>query len=289
MKRVYLAGFLLSLGMVWPALAQEAKTPNPQGAKPEKLRIKVGVEEERPQFLPDSENLVIPENIQQLEKKVKADPKNVDLKFDLLMAYSRTSLLDKAWPVALDIDKLDPEYTLKTLKTTEAQLKKNPKDQDARYRSAMASFARGLQLKEDAREKYMEPHRRGEPLPEHWWDDFKSYLQTGDKETAQRLNRPEVTAMLDEVRSRRTDAEGQLKEILKQDQDQIWAKNYLAFLSFDRGDLKQAEVLIHESIAKDPQNPISHLALGQLYLKQGQFKEFVEQVKVAFQLRAQGK
>jgi len=257
--------------------------------EPEVKQISVGAREERPQFLPDSAKLVIPQNIQDLEKKAQADPKNLDIKFDLLMAYSRTSLLDRAWPVALQIDKLNPEYTQKVLKETEAQLKKNPKDQEARYRAAMASFARSWQLKELARDKYMEPNRRGEALPETWWEDFKAYLQTGDKTLATRLNNPEVVKMLDEVRSRRGDAEGQLQTILAQDPKQAWAKSYLAFLNYDRGDLKQAENLIKESLAQDPENPLAHFALAQLYFKQGQLKEAVAAMRVAFQLRSQGK
>ncbi|WP_287130830.1 tetratricopeptide repeat protein [Candidatus Cyanaurora vandensis] len=272
---------VMVVGITLPALAQTTDQDT--------LQISVGVQEERPQFLPDSAKLVVPQQIQQLEQQSKADPKNVDLKFDLLMAYSRTSLLDRAWPVALDIDKLSPEYTLKILQDTEAQIKKNPKDQEARYRAAMASFARGLQLKELAREKYMEPLQRGQTIPDGWWDDFRAYLKNGDKEAAKRLNNLEVVTMLDEVRSRRGNAETQLQTILTQDKNQTWAQNYLAFLNYDRGDMKQAESLIRESLTTDPSNPLSHFALAQLYFKQGQLKEAVAAMKMAFQLRAQGK
>ncbi len=249
----------------------------------------IGLREDRPQFLPDSAKLVTPKNIQKLEAQAKANPKNVDLKFDLLMAYSKTSMLDKAWPVALQIDKLNPDYTLQVLKETEAQIKKDPKNQDARYRAAMAAFARSWQIKELARDKYMEPLKRGESIPDTWWEDFKEYIKTGDPDKAKSLNRPDVVAMLDQVRAQRSSAETQLQAVLKQDTKQTWAKNYLAFLNYDRGDLKQAEALIRESIASDPENPLSHFALGQLYLRQGQLKDAVAQMKVAFQLRAQGK
>ena len=189
----------------------------------------------------------------------------------------------------LQIDKLDPQYTLKALKASEEQIKKNPNDQEARYRSAMASFARSWQLKEDARELFMAANRRGEALPANWWENFKDYLKTGDKEKAELLKRPEAVKMLDEVRAQRSAAGSQLQEVLKRDGKQTWAKNYLAFLNYDEGKVQQAEALIRESISTDPNNPLSHFALGQFYLKQGQLKEAVEQMKMAFQLRAQGK
>jgi len=162
MKMNWLLSLSLGLFLTLPVLAQT-----------ENRSFSVGTVEERPQFLPNT-NVVIPENIQKLEAQAKADPNNTDVKFDLLMAYARTSLLDRAWPVALQIDKLDPAYTQKVLKQTDEALKKDPKDQEAYYRSAMASFARSWQIKELAREKYMEPLQKGEHLPDGWWEDFKS-------------------------------------------------------------------------------------------------------------------
>ena len=285
--------FLISLGMMFfPVFAQSNNLA--PGTAPSSLEepvkfFSVGTLEEQPKLLPDSPKLQVPPQIQQLEAVVAKDPKNLEANFDLLMAYSRSSLLEKAWPIALKIDKLSPAYTLKILDQTAQQIKANPKDLEARYRNAMASFARGLQVKEQARTMYMESLKERATYPKDWWDDFKDYLQSGDKKLAHDLNNAQVVRALDEVRARRQEAQQQLEAILQQDFKEVWAKNYLAFLSFDQGDMAKAEKLIQESLTLDNQNPISHFALGQLYLKQGKLEEFVQQMKTAFKLRAEGK
>ena len=47
--------------------------------------------------------------------------------------------------------------------------------------------------------------------------------------------------------------------------------------------------LIQESLVLNSQNSISHYALGQFYLNQGKLEEFVQEMKIAFKLRAEGK
>jgi tetratricopeptide (TPR) repeat protein len=284
--------FFIGLGMMpLPVFAQSNNfapaTAPPSLEEPVKF-FSIGTLEEQTKLLPDSPKLQVPLLIQQLEAVVAKDPKNVEANFDLLMAYSRSSLLEKAWPIALKIDKLSPAYTLKVLDQTAQQIKVDPKDVEARYRNAMASFARGLQIKEQARTIYMESLKKRASYPKDWWDDFKDYLQSGDKKLAHDLNNAQVVRALDEVRAHRQEAQQQLEAILQQDSKQVWAKNYLAFLSFDQGDLAKAEKLIKESLTLDNQNPISHFALGQLYLKQGKLDEFVQQMKTAFKLRAEG-
>jgi thioredoxin-like negative regulator of GroEL len=285
--------FFIGLGMMpLPVFAQSnnfapATTP-PSLEEPVKF-FSVGTLEEQPKLLPDSPKLQVPPLIQQLEAVVAKDPKNLEANFDLLMAYSRSSLLEKAWPIALKIDRLSPAYTLKVLDQTAQQIKADPKDLEARYRNAMASFARGLQVKEKARTLYMESLKKRATYPKDWWDDFKDYLQSGDEKFANDLNNAQVVRSLDEVRARRQEAQQQLEAILQQDSKEVWAKNYLAFLSFDQGNMAKAEKLIQESLTLDNQNPISHFALGQLYLKQGKLEEFVQQMKTAFKLRAEGK
>ncbi len=282
----------IGLGLIpYPAFAQ-VKNFAPEAtsstlAEPVKF-FSIGTLEEQPKLLPDSPKLQVPPRIQRLEAVVAKDPKNLDANFDLLMAYSRSSLLEKAWPIALKIDKLSPAYTLKILDQTTQQIKADPKDLEARYRNAIASFSRGLQAKEQARTFYMESLKRRATYPKDWWDDFKDYLQSGDKKSANNLNDPQVVRLLDEVRSHRQDAQQQLEAILQRDSKEVWAKNYLAFLSFDQGDMPKAEKLIQESLTLENQNPISHFALGQLYLKQGKLDEFVQQMKTAFKLRAEG-
>ncbi|MGA7955371.1 MAG: hypothetical protein WCA07_17815 [Gloeobacterales cyanobacterium] len=285
--------FLIGLGLIpCPVFAQSNNltpaTPPPSLEEPVKF-FSVGTLEEQPKLLPDSPKLQTPPLIQQLEDEVAKDPKNLEANFDLLMAYSRSSLLEKAWPIALKIDKLSPAYTLKVLDQTAQQIKADPKDLEARYRYTVASFARGLQVKEQARTLYMESLKQRAIYPKDWWDDFKDYLQSGDKKLANDLNNAQVIRALDEVRARRQEAKQQLEVILQQDPKQVWAKNYLAFLSFDQGDMVKAEELIQESLTLDNQNPISHFALGQLYLKQGKLEDFVQQMKTAFKLRAEGK
>jgi tetratricopeptide (TPR) repeat protein len=282
----------IGLGMMpLPVLAQSnnfAPATAPSSLEEPVKFFSIGTLEEQTKLLPDSPKLQVPLLIQQLEAVVAKDPKNVEANFDLLMAYSRSSLLEKAWPIALKIDKLSPAYTLKVLDQTAQQIKADPKDVEARYRNAMASFARGLQVKEQARTLYMEALRKRASYPKDWWDDFKDYLQSGDKKLAHDLNNAQVVRALDEVRAHRQEAQQQLEAILQQDSKQVWAKNYLAFLNFDQGDLAKAEKLIKESLTLDNQNPISHFALGQLYLKQGKLDEFVQQMKTAFKLRAEG-
>jgi hypothetical protein len=285
--------FLIGLGLIpCPVFAQSNNlapaTSPPSLEEPVKF-FSVGTLEEQPKLLPDSPKLQAPPLIQKLEDKVAKDPKNLEANFDLLMAYSRSSLLEKAWPIALKIDKLSPAYTLKVLDQTAQQIKADPKDLESRYRYAVASFARGLQVKEQARTMYMESLNQRGTYPKDWWDDFKDYLQSGDKKLANDLNNAQVVRALDEVRARRQEAKQQLEAILQQDPKQVWAKNYLAFLSFDQGDMVKAEELIQESLTLDNQNPISHFALGQLYLKQGKLEDFVQQMKTAFKLRAEGK
>jgi tetratricopeptide (TPR) repeat protein len=285
--------FLIGLGMLpFPVFAQSDNlapaTTSSSLEEPVKF-FSVGTLEEQTKLLPDSPKLQVPPLIQQLEAVVAQDPKNLEANFDLLMAYSRSSLLEKAWPVALKIDKLSPAYTLKVLDQTAQQIKADPRDLEARYRNAIASFARGLQIKEQARTTYMESLKARASYPKDWWDDFKDYLQSGDKKFAHDLNNAQVVRSLDEVRARRQEAKQQLEAILQQDPKEVWAKNYLAFLSFDQGDIAKAENLIQESLTLDNQNPISHFALGQLYLKQGKLEEFVQQMKTAFKLRAEGK
>jgi tetratricopeptide (TPR) repeat protein len=285
--------FFIGLGMVpFPVFAQAnnfAPATTPSSLEEPVKFFSVGTLEEQTKLLPDSPKLQASPLIQRLEAVVAKDPKNLEASFDLLMAYSQSSLLEKAWPIALKIDKLSPAYTLKVLDQTAQRIKANPKDLEARYRNAMASFARGLQVKEQARTIYMESLKKRASYPKDWWDDFKDYLQSGDKKLANDLNNAQVVRSLDEVRARRQDAQEQLEAILQQDSKEVWAKNYLAFLSFDQGDMAKAEKLIQESLALDNQNPISHFALGQLYLKQGKLEEFVQQMKTAFKLRAEGK
>jgi tetratricopeptide (TPR) repeat protein len=284
--------FFIGLGMMpLPVFAQSnnfAPATAPSSLEEPVKFFSIGTLEEQTKLLPDSPKLQVPLLIQQLEAVVAKDPKNVEANFDLLMAYSRSSLLEKAWPIALKIDKLSPAYTLKVLDQTAQQIKADPKDVEARYRNAMASFARGLQIKEQARTLYMESLKKRASYPKDWWDDFKDYLQSGDKKLAHDLNNAQVVRALDEVRAHRQEAQQQLEAILQQDAKQVWAKNYLAFLNFDQGDLAKAEKLIKESLTLDNQNPISHFALGQLYLKQGKLDEFVQQMKTAFRLRAEG-
>ncbi len=284
--------FFIGLGMLpVPALAQSknfAPETTPSSLEEPVKFFSLGTLEEQPKLLPDSPKLQVPLRIQQLEAVVAKDPKNLEANFDLLMAYSRSSLLEKAWPIALKIDKLSPAYTLKILDQTTQQIKADPKDLEARYRNAIASFSRGLQVKEQARTIYMESLKKRETYPKDWWDDFKDYLQSGDKKLANDLNNAQVVRLLDEVRSRRQEAQQQLEAILQRDSKEVWAKNYLAFLSFDQGDMAKAEKLIQESLTLEKQNPISHFALGQLYLKQGKLDEFVQQMKTAFKLRAEG-
>jgi tetratricopeptide (TPR) repeat protein len=282
----------IGLGMMpFPAFAQSKNFAPEAAPSPLEEPVKffsLGTLEEQPKLLPDSPKLQIPPRIQRLEAVVAKDPRNLEANFDLLMAYSRSSLLEKAWPIALKIDKLSPSYTLKILEQTTQQIKADPKDLEARYRKAIASFSRGLQVKEQARTIYMESLKRRATYPKDWWDDFKDYLQSGDKKSANNLNDPQVVRLLDEVRSHRQEAQQQLEAILQRDSKEIWAKNYLAFLSFDQGDMPKAEKLLQESLTLDNQNPMSHFALGQLYLKQGKLDEFVQQMKTAFKLRAEG-
>jgi Tetratricopeptide repeat len=285
--------FFIGLGLMpFPVLAQfnnlapDSAPPSPE--EPVKF-FSIGTLEEQPKLLPDSPKLQVPPRIQQLEAAVAKDPKNVEANFDLLLAYSRSSLLERAWPIALKIDKLSPAYTLKILDQTAQQIKADPKNLEVRYRRAIASFARGLQVKEQARTIYMESLKQRDPYPKDWWDNFKNYLQSGDKKFANSLGNAQVVRSLDEVRAHRQEAQQQLESILQQNAKDVWAKNYLAFLSFDQGDMARAEKLIQESLVLDNQNPISHYALGQFYLNQGKLEEFVQEMKIAFKLRAEGK
>lgn len=92
---------------------------------------------------------LVSKEVEVLKAAVEKDPNNPDLHFELAIAYSRSSSLEKGWPELQKVDSLDPTYADKVIKKNKAKLKGNPKDTEARYRLAFGYYFKGLKEKDD--------------------------------------------------------------------------------------------------------------------------------------------
>lgn len=180
---------------------------------------------------------LVSKEVEALKLQVEKDPNNPDLHFELAMAYSRSSSIEKGWPELQKVDDLDPGYADKLIKKSMAKLKANPKDTEVRYRLAFGYYFKGLKDKDD---KFKKMAR----------DEFDS--------------------------------------IVKIDPKHVWAMNYLGYLYAEENNLDKAIELWKQSLAIDPNNPVTHFVLGHGYYRKGEVKKALMEIGKAFELRSKG-
>lgn len=175
--------------------------------------------------------------IEKWKQQTTAHPKDPNGYFELAMAYSRSSYIEKAWPALQEVDKLDPNFANKVIQKMNNQLAKTPNDTEARYKLAFGYYFKGLK------------------------NNDATYKQK---------------------------AKDEFDRIIKQDPNHIWAMNYRAYLYTEDGELDKGIEMWERSLAIDKNNPVTHFVLGHAYYKKGKFKQALQEIGLAFDLRNKG-
>ncbi|MBM3268709.1 MAG: tetratricopeptide repeat protein [Candidatus Sericytochromatia bacterium] len=76
------------------------------------------------------------------------------------------------------------------------------------------------------------------------------------------------------------------EDILKLDSRHVWAYNYLAYITYEGGDLPGALDLARRAVEVGPDNAVAHFLVGQALLKQGQPFAAAFSLAKAMQLRS---
>lgn len=175
--------------------------------------------------------------IEKWKQHTTTNPKDPNGFFELAMAYSRSSYIEKAWPALQEVDKLDANFANKVIQKMNNHLAKNPNDTEARYKLAFGYYFKGLK------------------------NNDTMYKQK---------------------------AKDEFDRIIKQDPNNIWAMNYRAYLYTEDGELDKGIDMWERSLAIDKNNPVTHFVLGHAYYKKGKFKQALQEIGLAFDLRNKG-
>jgi tetratricopeptide (TPR) repeat protein len=175
--------------------------------------------------------------IEKWKQYTTTNPKDPNGFFELAMAYSRSSYIEKAWPALQEVDKLDPNFANKVIQRMTAALAKNPNDTETRYKLAFGYYFKGLKNNDNV------------------------YKQK---------------------------AKDEFDKIIKQNPNHVWAMNYRAYLYTEDGELDKGIEMWEKSLAIDKNNPVTHFVLGHAYYKKGKFKQALQEIGLAFDLRNKG-
>lgn len=138
--------------------------------------------------------------IEKWKNATAKNPKDANAFFELAMAYSRSSYIEKAWPALQEVDKIDPNFANKVIQKMSANLAKNPNDTESRYRLAFGYYFKGLKnndntFKQKAKDEFDKIIKQD---PKHVWAiNYRAYLYTEDGELDKAISMWEMSLAID--------------------------------------------------------------------------------------------
>lgn len=190
--------------------------------------------------------------IEELQRRVEADPASPDAHFDLAMGLGRTVKLESGYTELKKVHELDPVYADKVIARYKPLVEQNKQNIEAQFRLAFGYFFKGYgyQLDADAAK-----------------DDAA-------KAEALRADSAKHKGM----------ARAAFETILEVDPKYVWAYNYLGFLFGEANNLDQAVAVLKRGLAVED-NAVGHFLIGQVYLKQGNMAGGVAEITTAMRMR----
>lgn len=196
-------------------------------------------------------------DITQGERRVKAFPNDAEAHFLLALAYSRTPYLERALEeldLSRRIARKSPEgFALFDRKIAEYEKRIDAKSPDPvlLYHLGFAYYVRGYAVE-------------------------KGYIKDSAK-----------TVVPNEFYDR---AEKAFRQLVRLDQDDFWARNYLGYLLAERNpqsNHQEAVQLWRESLAISEDNPGAYMLLGQAAMQEGDLRQAVVYSAKALKSRSQ--
>lgn len=190
--------------------------------------------------------------IEELQRRVAAEPNSPDAHFDLAMGLGRTVKLESGYAELKRVHELDPTYADKVIARYKPMVEENKQNIEAHFRLAFGYFFKGYghQLDADAAK-----------------DDAA-------KAEAFRAESAKYKAM----------SRTSFESILEVDPKYVWAYNYLGFMIGSDGNLDQAMTLLKRGLEVED-NAVGHFLLGQIYFKQGNVPAGLSETTTAMRLR----
>lgn len=190
--------------------------------------------------------------IEEMQRRVEADPANPDAHFDLAMGLGRTVKLESGYTELKKVHDLDPTYADKVIARYKPMVDQNKQNIEAQFRLAFGYFFKGYSFELDANDAKDDP----------------------GKADALRADSAKYKGM----------ARTSFQSILEVDPKYVWAYNYLGFLWGADGNLDQALTILKQGLTVED-NAVGHFLIGQVYFKQGNVPGGLAETTTAMRMR----
>lgn len=190
--------------------------------------------------------------IEQLQRRVDANPTDPDAHFDLAMGLGRTVKLESGYTELKKVHELDSTYADKVIARYKPMVEQNKQNVEAHFRLAFGYFFKGYGYELDANAAKDDPA----------------------KAEALRADSAKYKGM----------AKESFQTILEVDPKYVWAYNYLGFLWGADGNLDQALTILKQGLSVED-NAVGHFLIGQVYFKQGNVPGGLAETTTAMRMR----
>jgi tetratricopeptide (TPR) repeat protein len=250
-----------------------------------------------------TEDIVATYDVALAKEQVAAYPDSPEASFVLAVALTRTSMVEDALQEVRRARKLaekqgGPAYFDHMINEYEEMLKSYPQDNRVRYGLAWAYYMKAYVLTHYAKANPAKPAGiSNEPNWHSTWVNSLAQPQaqklTTSKDTITLVGKQPAPAwaglppeIVPQVKLYYESALRNLDDLLAQEPNDMWARAYRAYLKGEyTGNLQDAMAVWNACLAIAPNNPAAYFFLGQGYLKQGNFKECLQNISKAVALR----
>jgi TolA-binding protein len=230
-----------------------------------------------------TEDIVATYDVALARAQVAAYPESPEASFVLAVALTRTSMVEEALQQVRKARRLaekqgGPAYFDHMISQYEDMLKSYPKDNQVRY-GLVSSIAQTPDAKT--------------PNPKTKDAQARAQNTSANPDTISVISKQTPAALsglppsvVPQVKSYYQAALHNLDELLVQEPSDMWARAYRAYLQGEySGDLKNSMDVWQACLKMAPANPAAYFFLGQGYLRQGNFKECLQNISKAVALR----
>ena len=229
----------------------------------------------------ETEDIFLTDDLNIAKAQVLKYPDNPEARFNLAIAFSRTSFVEEAIKelrkTKILIRKPENKGIIdKKISEYKEMLNNNANETHAntiRYRLAFSHYLKAYLISKDIQKIQEKKKKKSES---------KSLDLLNAKSFSLNDANPEIKNNLEE-------SIHYFKEQLKTNPDDIWTKIYYGFILAEQyNDFKSAKSLWREAAKESPNNPAPHFFLGELKIKEGNLKDGILEISQALLLRSLG-
>ena len=227
----------------------------------------------------ETEDIALTDDVNVAKAQVEKYPDNPEAHFNLAIALSRTSLVEKSIKELRKtknlirktgntevIDRKISEYN-EIIKDSD-----NPSLNNIRYRLAFSHYLKAYLKNKEIEKLEKEKNRNNDKRNNIFAPGSLAYIE----------KEPSIKENLEK-------SIYYFKEVLKYNPNDNWAKIYYGFILAEQmGKINDAKVLWNQVKNNDPNNPAPYFFLGELHIKEGNLKQGLTEISQAILLRSLG-